>query len=378
MTRIGIDGRYIQDHFPGIGRYTYHLIEALAPLCPEQAFVLLHNPSLPNTRYRLGALARYPNLELCRVDVPTFSLAEQLALPLTARRLSLDLLHSPYYIKPYWQPCPSVVTIYDLIPALYPQHLPSARARLVYRATTRLALATAQQVITLSEASRRDLVERYGVPAAKVHVTHLAADARFRPQPAEDVAALRQKYGLPEGYVLYLGINKPHKNLVRLIEAWAIVSGQPSAAGCQLVIAGYWDPRYPQARERAAQLGLRDRVRFLGPVAEEDLPALYSGCELFVFPSLYEGFGLPVLEAMACGAPVVCSNTSSLPEVAGDAALYFDPTDVEQMANTLVRALANRKLRQEMRARVLEQAACFSWEEAAKRTLEVYRLELLP
>ncbi len=373
MTRIGIDGRYVQDHFPGIGRYTYHLIEGLASLYPEEAFVLIHNPALPNTRYRLGALTRCPNLELCRVDVPTLSPAEQVVLPWVVRRLSLDLLHSPYYIKPYWLPCPSVVTIYDLIPALYPQHLPSAWARLIYRATTRLALTTARRVITLSQASRRDLVERYGMPAAKVQVTYLAADARFRPQSAEGVAAVRWKYALPEAYILYVGVNKPHKNLVRLAEAWGVVSRQPAAAGRQLVIAGYWDPRYPQARERARQLGLEDRMRFLGPVAEEDLPALYSGCELFVFPSLYEGFGLPVLEAMACGAPVACSNTSSLPEVAGDAALYFDPTNVEAIAEVLDHAMREPDLRADLRERGLARAMEFSWQETARRTWEIYR-----
>jgi alpha-1,3-rhamnosyl/mannosyltransferase len=278
-----------------------------------------------------------------------------------------------------------VVTIYDVISARYPGYLPSWRARLGFELTTRLALATSAHVLTLSEASRRDLVTLYRVRPDRVSATLLAADDRFRPQPAVAVAAVRHKYGLLPDYVLYLGINKPHKNLLTLVDAWnvvrgpwSVVSGQRSAVSGQrsavsLVLAGREDPRYPEVRRRVKELGLEESVRFLGDVAEADLPALYTSATVFVFPSLYEGFGLPVLEAMACGAPVVCSNTSSLPEVAGDAALQVPPTDVAAWVEAISRVLTDDALRRDLAARSLARAARFSWQQTARETLEVYR-----
>jgi len=197
-----------------------------------------------------------------------------------------------------------------------------------------------------------------------------AAGPRFKPADPSASDELRHRLGLPDHYALYVGINKPHKNLPRLVEAFARITHHVSRF--TLVIAGHEDPRYPQARERAAALGL-DSVMFLGAVAEEDLPALYSGADLFVFPSLYEGFGLPVIEAMACGTPVACSNVSSLPEVAGDAALLFDPHTPESIAAAICQTLQNAELRERLRRRGLEQAGHFSWEHAARLTLEAYR-----
>lgn len=383
---IGIDARYIQDHFPGIGRYTFNLTRALAEVAPQQHFVVFHNPALPNTRFDLAVLAAYPNLKLISLSIPTFSLAEQVHLSRVVRtshahhpsntenlQSPISLFHSPYFIKPYFGlPCPSVVTIYDVISARYPEYLPSGRARLVFEITTRLALATSAHVFTLSEASRRDLITLYHVPPAKITVTPLAADDRFQPQPAEAVAAIRHKYGLSQDYVLYLGINKPHKNLKRLLAAWRLCHREHLTGQVPLVIGGAWDPRYSRLKQTVDEFELGEVVHFLGPVPEEDLPALYTGATLFVFPSLYEGFGLPVLEAMACGTPVACSGTSSLPEVAGDAAFFFDPTDVEAIAVTLTRALAEPDLRIALREQGLARARQFSWQQTAQKTMEAY------
>lgn len=369
---IGIDARYIQDHFPGIGRYTFNLIRALVEVAPNEHFVVFYNPALRNTRYDLSELAHYPNIELRRIDLRTFSIAEQVAWPRIARDLSLDLLHSPYYIKPYWLPCPSVVTIYDVISARYPEYLPSAWARLAFEVTTRLALASARQVITLSHASQRDLEELYGVPATKICVTSLAADECFRPASAEAIDAVRARYCLPERYVLYVGINKPHKNLVRLVEAWARIKDW-GLGTWKLVIAGREDLRHGAARKRVEELGVGHVIQFLGEIAEADLPALYSGAELFVFPSLYEGFGLPVVEAMACGTPVVCSNVSSLPEVVGEAGLLVNPMDVDALADAILKVLRDRNLHETLRLKGVAQAARFSWQETARLTLQAYR-----
>ena len=363
-----IDGRYIQDHFPGIGRYTYNLIDALARVAPDSEFVVLHNPALKNTRYDITALARFPNVELCRVDVPTFSLREQFQLPTS----NFQLLHSPYFVKPYFLRLPSVVTIFDLIPLLFPTDVP-AHTRLFFRCAMWLAAKTATRVIVPSNATRDDLIGRLRLPREKIAVVPLAADARFSPQSDASIARVREKYALPARYGLYVGINKPHKNLATLMEAWR---GLKSDAA--LVIAGAWDERYVGEQgsrgvgEQSAIGNRKSKIHWIHNVDDADLPALYAGATVFVMTSLYEGFGLTPLEAMACGAPVICSNASSLPEVVGDAALLVNPRDVEEIAQASARVLADAALHDELRAKSLARAAQFSWERAAKETLQVY------
>jgi alpha-1,3-rhamnosyl/mannosyltransferase len=364
--RFAVDGRYIQDHFPGIGRYTYNLVCALAEEVRHEELFLLHNPRPANTRYDLSCLGAAVSLVSCQV--PAFSLREQTALPRLVRRLKVDLLHSTYYIKPYWLPVPSVLTYYDVIGLVFPSALPSARGRLIFRLASRLALAAAAKVILLSEAARGDVVRYFGVSPSKTAVVYPAADPRFAPQPSEAIARIRTKYGLAEQYALYLGITKPHKNVSLLLDAWARVRPQ-----AQLVLAGPEDTRYPYPRERACSLGLEGDVVFLGGIAEEDLPALYSGAALFAFPSLYEGFGLPVLEAMACGVPVLSSDAASLPEVVGNAGVLLPPTDLDAWAHALEDLLSHPAKLEEMRRRSLARAASFSWEQAARETLAVYR-----
>jgi glycosyltransferase involved in cell wall biosynthesis len=267
-----------------------------------------------------------------------------------------------------------------MIPLVYPAYF-SATQRLIYYLAHSLALRTARVAMAISQTTRADLIRYFRLDPQRIVVTPLAADAHFQPQPPERIAAARLKYTLPERYVLYLGSNKPHKNLVRLVSAWQVASCRPAleakrgglqVADYKLVIAGQWDVRYPQARGRAEELGLKDQVLFAGPVDDADLPALYSGASLFVFASEYEGFGLPALEAMASGVPVVCSNTSSLPEVAGDAALLVDPLDTGALAAAIERALTDADLRQALREKGVVQAARFSWEQTAQATLAVY------
>jgi len=206
------------------------------------------------------------------------------------------------------------------------------------------------------------------VPPLRVAAIPLAAGPTFHPQPLEAIAGLRRRHALPERFTLYLGSNKPHKNLPRLLAAWATLPEDEL-----LVIAGAWDRRYPEPRQIVQQQGLGERVRFLGPVAEADLPALYGAATLFVFPSLYEGFGLPVLEALACGTPVACSDSSNLPEVADNAALLFNPLDVGAIADAIRLLLADEQERAALADRATAQAARFSWERTAAATLALYR-----
>ena len=241
--RIVLDGRTINDHFPGIGRYAQRLVIALART-GEVDLTLLHNPALPNTYHRLGVLPS-DNITLYPVDIAPFSLAEQTRLPALARRLRPDVWHAPYFVMPYRRlSCPTIVTIYDVIPLALPQFWPAHR-RLIFSLAHRLALRASRGVIAISESTRRDVIRRFRVDPRRVTVTPLAADERFRPQPESEVRRVRQAYNLPERFILYVGINKPPKNLPRLIDTYAQLVAGSAGPDFDCVIAGAWDNRYP-------------------------------------------------------------------------------------------------------------------------------------
>lgn len=367
MPHYVLDARTTTPHFPGIGRYVTNLARALIPhLQSGERITLLHNPQYP------ASLPSSDTVQLLPVAASPFSLSQQWLVPGLLRRLNADIYHSTYYLMPYSPRVPTVLTVYDLIPLLLPE-ASSRRAALLFRATLTLALRAAQQVVTLSGAARDDLI-RVTSSLPSVMTIPAAADPIFTLQTPDAIAAVRARYHLPERFVLYLGSNKPHKNLVRLVEAWHQfrAASLVTEDDMELVIAGAWDPRYPEARERASALGLSD-IHWLGPIPGADLPALYAAATAFVFPSLYEGFGLPPLEAMACGTPVACSNASSLPEVLGGAALLFDPSSVTAIADALRGLLGNAELRSDLQMRGLRQAAQFSWTRTAVATLGVYR-----
>lgn len=369
--RIGIDIRYACDHFPGIGRYVYSLVDALTNLPCEHQFVLFSNPALPNRRFDLKALAARHHVKLVETAAQPFRPNEQYLLPTLARRERLDLLHTPYLIKAYFgMPCPTVLTLYDAIVWHYPKLVP-ASTRLIFPLALRLAVWRSQAIITISENARDDLAQAYRIDPKRIHVTPLAAADRFQAQSVEHQAELRARYQLPEQFVLYVGSNKPHKNLEGLIRAWDLVCHQLSDPPL-LLIAGHYDERYPAARQLVQAFKLDQGVRFLPDIAESDLPALYSAATLFVYPSLYEGFGLTPLEALACGSAVICSNRSSLPEVVGEAARLVDPLDPQALATAILDLLNDPHQREELRQRGLEQATCFSWQQTAKLSLALY------
>ncbi len=364
LNRIVLDARTATDHFPGIGRYVANLACALAEIAPPGP-VLLYDPTTQPTRLFASGLSPLP----CAAS--PFGLAQQWRVPRALRQANAQLYHSTYYLMPYLPGPPTVLTVYDLIPWRYPCYF-SAAQRLAFLVAHRLALRAARLVLAISEATRGDLARAFGVATEKVVVTLLAAADHFRPQPATVVDAARRQWGLPDRYILYVGSNKPHKNLARLVEAFADARRLGTCAGLHLVIAGRWDARYPEARIKAHQLGIAEYVAFLPDVADEMLPALYSGAELFVFPSEYEGFGLPVLEAMACGTPVICADRSSLPEVVGDAARRVDPYDVTALAAAIGELASDPQKRADLRARGLARAACFTWRRTAEQTYAAY------
>ncbi|MGE5601771.1 MAG: glycosyltransferase family 4 protein [Nitrososphaerales archaeon] len=363
MPQFVLDARTATPHFPGIGRYARSLAGALAPLLdPSERLALLTDPRQP---LQLDGVKSVP------VAASPFSFSQQWRIPQALRSLGADLYHSPFYLMPYWPGLPAVLTVYDVIPLRYPE-FSSARSRALFRMTSKLALRAARHVIAITENARQDFIGEFNIRPERITAIPLAADPAFRPQSTETVQSVRAKYELPGCFVLYVGSNKPHKNLLGLVAAWDELVRESGALAAQLVVAGVWDARYPEARN-LAESRADSRVRWLGPIPDGDLPALYAAATVFVFPSRFEGFGLPVIEAMACGAPVICSNVTALPEVAGDAALLIDPVGKSSLVEALRRVLSDDMLRAELCERGLARAAEYSWTRTAQQTLAIYR-----
>lgn len=287
----------------------------------------------------------------------------QAALPWRLRRLGAAKLLSPNHELLLLCPCPQVVVMHDLLPLLYPDEYP--RQRRFYRHILPRALARAETIIAVSQNTKNDLVSRYGLDPQRIRVIHSGVDARFRPGAGAPPA---------RPYILSVGSRYPHKNLPRLLEAFASLAsrGLPH----ELVLAGSEEGgRAGELERRARELGCAERVRFAGVVAPEDLPALYARADLFVLPSLYEGFGLPALEAMASGCPVAAARVASLPEVCGDAAEYFDPADAGALSSCLAGLLGDPARRASLRDAGLARARSFTWEKTARAYAEVLGLE---
>ena len=301
---------------------------------------------------------------------------EQAALPVLAWREQLDLLHGAVNVNPALAPCPSIVTVHDLSFMRYPQAFPPVQ-RVYLQSQVRRSARAARRVIAVSHATKQDVVELFGVAPERIDVVHNGVDASFCPAPAGQIEAFRRRQGLPERYVLHLGTLEPRKNLVRLVQAFAQVkaqdSGQPPV---KLVLAGGKGWSYDAIFAEVGRLGLEQEVIFPGYIADQELAWWYRAAAVFAYPSLMEGFGLPVLEAMACGAPTVTSTISSLPEVAGDAALLVDPSSVDALAAALQRLLADTALVEALRGRGQTQAARFPWSRTAQQTAAVYRCAL--
>jgi len=378
-VRIGIDLSLVPGQRVGVGQYAYQLARALAGIDRENSYVLYpvfyhivhpeHRAAeLPEARNMRTALRRLPPglvSYLWRVGR-----SERFKERLLGR---VDVVHSTTYCAPRFRSRRRrlVVTIHDLTFVTHPEfHLPANVEHCLVG--TRLAIERADALIAVSESTRRDLIERMNAPAERIVVTHEAADPGLgRVADPARLAAVRRRYELPERFVLFVGAMEPRKNLSRLLAAFAALP--PALRGeYRLVVAGAQGWLNDSVRARAEKLGLADDVRFVGYVAQEDIAALYSLATVFAYPSLWEGFGLPVLEAMACGTPVLTSDVSSLPEVAGDAALLVCPTDVDAIAGGLTRLLESAPLRADLAARGLCRAAAFSWERCARETLAVY------
>jgi glycosyltransferase involved in cell wall biosynthesis len=363
--RIGIDARKLHDF--GIGTYVQNLLRELARLDDDAEYVVLCKPVDVAWLAELG-----PRVRPMPTRADNYSIREQIEVPWRLWRAGVDLFHSPHYVLPVFVTCPAVVTIHDCIHLMFPQYLPNKLALLYARFFMWWATRRARRVLTVSEASKRDILRFCRVPADRVTVIPNAIDDRFRVAPPEDeVERIRERFQLHEPFVLYVGNVKPHKNLERLIQAVHHLH-ENGYDELKLLVIGSDISKYATLRRAIHAYNLHRYVRFLGFVPDRTLNILYRLTSVFAFPSLYEGFGLPPLEAMACGAPVVTSNTSSLPEVVGDAAVLVDPTDSRAIAEGLAHVLADPNLRADLRRRGVARAQAFSWAEGARAVRRIY------
>jgi glycosyltransferase involved in cell wall biosynthesis len=375
--RIGIDCTAAVRQGAGIGRYTRHLVDALTQLDVENQYVLLvarGGISRPQPWLEVVASRRHVRVvSLPLSDRAMAVLWHRLGLPLWAEWFcgALDVFHSPDFTLPPVLRARTALTVHDLSFVRVPESADPALRSYLLRVVP-ASVRRADAVLADSQSTRSDVIECIGADPARVEVVYPGVEPRFRPlEDAHALQAVRSRYGLPDRFMLGLGTLQPRKNYERLIEAYGMTRREVRAQ-VKLVIAGGKGWLYDSIFRRVEELGVAADVRFAGYVADEDLPALYTLAELFVFPSLYEGFGLPPLEAMACGTPVVTSNVSSLPEVVGEAALLVDALDVLALAEAIQRALSDEGLRSRMTHLGRQQARRFTWPGAAKKLLDLY------
>lgn len=364
--RIGIDARLSYHQPAGISRYTWYLLRALAQLNQHDEFVVFQH------RKHREPLIDQSNFHRSTLYAPVHRGIEQLLLPFELFWQSLDLIHSTDFIPPLYSPVPAVITVHDLAFFHWPNFLTKDSA--AYYGQIDRAVRHAQHIIVPSENTKQDLIGILGTPDKKISVIYEAANPSFAPLAVEPARrAMMAKFKIPHNYILFVSTIEPRKNVDGLLRAYRYLCDKYNVGEVGLVLAGSPGWLYEETIELVKTLNLEKQTFFLGRVTDEDLHQLYVGARCHVHPAHYEGFGLPPLEAMACGTPTIVSNTSSLPEVVGDAALLVNPEDQEELAVAMHRLLTDDTLHAELREKGLKRAQCFSWETAARSTLDVYR-----
>ncbi len=372
--RIGIEGKVLAPKIGGIGRYAINLVKALLSISaeehPDMEFVIFTAPQTDQSvldGFGAGSCDRFRGVKSSLLR-SSFFLPAGLVLEQIDVFHGLDHAGIPFFFKKGKY----VVTLHDVIALVLPETFP-LKYRLVFQVAFSAIRRQADMVIVPSESAREDVVRYLKVDRGRIAIIPYGCEERFRPVgDPECFEAVRRKYGLPERYVLFVGILQPRKNVATLLRAFSLLLVEKLGQDLKLVVAGERGWGYGDLFETVEALGLHDHVIFTGFVEEEDLPDLYRGALLFVYPSLYEGFGLPILEAMACGTPVITSNISSMPEVAGDAAVLVDPTQPEALASAMASVLTDEELRKGLQWKGIARASGFSWDAVARKTLQVY------
>ncbi len=364
--RIGIDARLVYYSQAGITQYTLRLIQGLAEIDRENEFIILQSRKDKHT-----IVVDKPNFKRVSLWTPSHHRLEQYTLHLEISRLELDVLHSPDFIPPFHSNCKSIITIHDLAFLLYPHFLTRESAR--YYGQIDQAVKRADHIIAVSESTKRDTTRLLGVPEHKITVIYESANRIYHPvNDHEILERTKDKYRINGDFILFVGTIEPRKNVPTLLRAYRQLLDNYKA-DVKLVIVGRRGWLSDEVFTLVDQLKLGDDVLFLGRVPSQDLLYLYNAAQLLVQPSFYEGFGLPPLEAMACGTPAVVSNVSSLPEVVGDAGILVDPQEVSGLAVAIWRVLTDSALRNDLIAKGLRRAKCFSWKKTALQTLELYQ-----
>jgi glycosyltransferase involved in cell wall biosynthesis len=371
-VKIGIDIRHLTDF--GVGTYLRNTLRGLVRLDRTNQYCLIGDPE------RAREIGDLPdNFGIVALNGHQSTLGEVLAFRRAVRQAGCDLVHVPHLMSmPQYLPCPYVVTVHDLLDYMYRARNGSSLRRMLHFQATRRVLHRAVRIFAVSNFTKNDVQRLFGIPAEKIHVVYNAIDDRFRQghASAEDREFIAERYQVNYPFLLYAGRISPHKNVVRLIEAFSALRAELGKEGrfqdLKLIIIGDDLSGHPDLRRTVIRSGVQNDVRFLGFVPVDVLRIFYDAAKLFVFPSLYEGFGLPPLEAMAHGTPVVTSNTSSLPEVVGNAAVLVNPENVFEMMRALHRVLLDQPLREQLKQRGYEQAARYSWDVSVRRIIQVY------
>jgi glycosyltransferase involved in cell wall biosynthesis len=375
--RVIVDARKAADY--GIGTYIRRLGGACARLAPEDEFTFLGRIDGGSDGNADGGRARSGLAPLTGNNVSwapntsaNYGIGELFSVSWQVRKLGADVFHAPHYVYPLMLPCPGVVTIHDCIHLRFPRQLPNPAAGVYARLMIRRAVRAADRVIAVSEATRADLIELVDADRSKIEVIPHGCDPFFLEKPAEEeVDAVRHKHGLDRPFLLSVTNIKPHKNMKRMLQAFAQLSDD--YPDLDLVIAGGTLQTHPELQAICAECDIGQRVRSLGFVPKSELRALYNLAWIFVFPSLYEGFGLPPLEAMACGTPVVASRSSAIPEVVGHSGLLVNPYRVDSIAEAVRSLLENESFRNALGLQGQRRAREFDWDATARRVLAVYR-----
>jgi glycosyltransferase involved in cell wall biosynthesis len=371
--RIGIDAHAIGAQQGGNETYITNLIKSLAEIDGDNLYTIYLADAGAAAQWRESFTSRYKNFSLRLLPPPTPLVRVPVYLTYELFRRPVDVLHVQYTAPPFCR-VPVVVTIHDLAFERMPETF-TRRGSFQLKLTVRRTAKKAARVATVSEYSRQDLLDIYKLPPEKVVVTYNGVESSFTPRPSvpNEAEEVRRRFGVSRDFLLAVGSLQPRKNLVRLVRAYARLRSERQDFKDQLVIVGRKLWLASEIFDEVKRHRWADDVILTGYVADEDLPALYRAARAFVYPSLFEGFGLPPLEAMACGTPVVTSDVSSLPEITGDAALLIDPNDEGALANALIEVVNNDRLRAELREKGIAQAEKFTWRDAAEKTLRLYR-----
>jgi glycosyltransferase involved in cell wall biosynthesis len=366
--KIGIVTDFVDGNLGGIGTYTHNLVQQLNEIDKSNKYYLVHGESKDIQIYKTN--------EEIFVKKYFFRgsgyIWRYFSAPLKLKSMKqLDIVHDTYEIGTlsFKAPFKKIITVHDLSPFLFPDTF-SSRAVLLHKLLFSKTLQSVDKIITVSECSKRDLVTYFNVPEDKIKVIFNGVDTKFKPLNKDEVNEFLKKYNLNFPFILFVGTLEPRKNLPALFKAYYQLKNKN--INHKLVIAGKKGWKYQDIFETVNKLNLNNDIIFTDYIPENDLPALYNAADVFVYPSIYEGFGLPPLEAMACGTPVVTSNISSLPEVVGNAGITVDPKDIDMLATALYEALTNDSLMKEMTKKGLERAKLFSWKSCAVETLKVY------